>query len=292
LEDLYGRGVHAFFERRYEEAHDLLTKAIGSGLKDPRAHYFQGLTYLRLGRPDEANVEFTTGATLEAMAAEPINVGKAIERIQGAERLAIERHRRTARLAVFNRAEAIAKARYEERQEAEKRVLLPPRGRRPAGGTAPPPAAEGAEETDPFGARKPEPLPAAPTDAKPTTPPPPPPAEDVPAKPVEPKPVEPKPAADDSKPAAAAEAPRGSVFGALFRAVKNSVPGDASSAGGGPDVVVPAGDPNAPDPFGAPATPKPPATKPAPKAPASDPFSDPAAKPAAKPAADNDPFAK
>lgn len=283
LEDLYGRGVHAYFERRYEEAHGLLTKAITSGLKDPRAHYFRGLTYIRLGRPEEAAAEFTTGAELEAIAAEPVNVGKAIERVQGAERLAIEKERRAARVRLFDKAEAAAKARYEEREEAEKRVLYP-RGRRPAPSAAP----AGAEESDPFrgGAAKPEPLPAAPTDAKPTTPPPPPAPGDT--KPAEPKPAEPKPAepaADDAKPAAAAEPPRGSVFGALFRAVKNSVPGDTAPA------VAPAVNPNAPDPFGtAPATP--PGAKPAPKAQASDPFADPAAKPAAAKPAANDPFAK
>ena len=286
LEDLYGRGVHAYFERRYEEAHGLLTKAITSGLKDPRAYYFRGLTYLRLGRPEEATAEFTTGAELEAIAAEPVNVGKAIERIQGAERLAIEQQRRAARVRLFDKAEAAAKARYEEREDAEKRVLLP-RTRKPGTGAAS--AAAGADETNPFaeGAARPALLPATPADAKPTTPPPPAPAPDAPAKPAEPKPAEPKPA----EPAKSAEAPRGSVFGALFRAVKNSVPSDAAAA---PDAVVPAGNPSAPIPVGStPAAPIQPGAKPAPKAPASDPFADPAAKPAtAKPAANNDPFAK
>ena len=273
LEDLYGRGVHAYFEHRYEEAHGLLTKAITSGLQDPRAYYFRGLANLRLGRPEDAKAEFVTGAEVEAIAAEPVNVGKALERVQGADRLAIEQHRRAGRLALHNKAAAAAKARYEERLEAEKRVLLPPRanGARPA---APP------DESDPFNdGAKPAPLPAPGEEPKPVP-------ADAPAaepKPVEPKPAEPKPAADpfaeDPKPAtpapkpaepaaeganpapaAAAEPKRGSLLGSLFR---------ASSAGAAKGI---AGDDTKPDaapaPGGAPA----PDGAPAPAPAAKDPF--------------------
>ncbi len=277
LEDLYGRGVHAYFEHRYEEAHGLLTKAITSGLKDPRAYYFRGLTNLRLGRPDEAKAEFATGAEYEAAAAEPVNIGKALERIQGAERLAIEQHRRTGRLALHNKAAAAAKARYEERIKAEERVLLPRRGPRPVAGAV--------DESDPFneGGAKPEPLPTPPGDAKPA----PsgdavPPAEVKPAepKPAEAPPAEPKPAtadpfAEEPKPAtpapapkpavpaaegasppagAAAEPPRGSLLGSLFRAAAaggaKALAGDdaAAEAKPAPAPAAPV-DPNVKDPF-------------------------------------------
>jgi tetratricopeptide (TPR) repeat protein len=266
LEDLYGRGVHAYFEHRYEEAHGLLTKAITSGLKDPRAYYFRGLTNLRLGRSDEAQAEFATGAEYEAMAAEPVNVGKALERIQGAERMAIERHRRAGRLALHNKAAAAAKARYEERIRAEERVLLPGRG---GASTRPAPAA--ADESDPFkeGAVKPEPLPATPVEPKPV------PATDAP--PVEPKPAaapagtEPKPATTDpfaeepkpgtpkpaepkpAEPAAGAEKPRGSVLGSLFRAATagaaKGLAGDDASKASTKPAPAPAAVPEAADPF-------------------------------------------
>lgn len=290
LEDLYGRGVHAYFEHRYEEAHGLLTKAITSGLKDPRAYYFRGLSYLRLGRPDEAKAEFTTGAELEAIAAEPVNVGKSLERIQGADRLAIERHRSAARLLLHNRAEAAAKARYEERLEAEERVILPPARRAapaaPPGSTppeaAPPRAAPArstppaAEETDPF--RDESAPPAAPAETKPSEPvpaePEPPaaaePAEPKPAVPApgEPKPAEPPPSSDpfaepsaeepkpaEQPPAAAAEGPRGSVLGALFRAAKNSIP---ATVEGADEPASPAAEAAEANPFGpAPAQPPP-----------------------------------
>ncbi len=302
LEDLYGRGVHAYFEHRYEEAHGLLTKAVTSGLQDPRAYYFRGLTYLRLGRPDEAKAEFKTGAELEAIAAEPVNVGKALERIQGAERIAIEQHRRAGRLALHNKAAAAAKARYEERIDAERRVLLNPGRAAAAPGGAP----ATPDESDPFneGGAKPAPLPAPPGEAKPATPAEPPPEE---AKPAEAKPAEPKPAsadpfADEPKPAtpkpaepkpaepapegaapAAAEAPRGSVLGALFRAARSgatkSLAGEAD-AGTTQPAAAPTPVPNVPDPFADPAAAPKPASPPAPAAP-----------PAVKPASD-DPFAK
>ncbi|HND54191.1 MAG TPA: tetratricopeptide repeat protein, partial [Pirellulaceae bacterium] len=62
LSDLYGRGVHAFFSQKYDRAHELLTAAIDNGSRDPRCYYFRGLSYSRLGRPDEAQADFTKGA--------------------------------------------------------------------------------------------------------------------------------------------------------------------------------------------------------------------------------------
>jgi hypothetical protein len=281
LEDLYGRGVHAYFEHRYEEAHGLLTKAITSGLKDPRAFYFRGLTNLRLGRPDEAKVEFATGADYEAIAAEPVNVGKALERVQGADRLTIEQHRRAGRLALHNKAAAAAKARYEERIKAEERVLLPGRG------AAASRSAPVADESDPFdeGAAKPAPLPAV-EEPKPVPPADAPPAEPKPVEPAEPKPAavkpaEPKPAASDpfaeepkpatpapavpkpaepateeaklAEPAAAAEAPRGSLLSSLFRATAagaaKGLAGDDANAPAKP-APAPAAVPDAANPFG------------------------------------------
>lgn len=234
-EDLYGRGVHAFFQRRHEDAHGLLTKAIGSGLKDPRAHYFLGLANLRLGRPDEAQTEFATGAELEAIAGETINIGRALERVQGKERLTIEEHRRAAREKFHSKAAAAAKARYEERLKAEERVLLKPRP-----GSAPATPAP-ADDSNPFkDSAAPAAVPAAPAEAKPATPAP---AEE--AKPAEPKPAAAEPAPATAPAPVAAEPRRGSVLGSLFRAVKKgAVPatGDNPPAGAAP--APPAAAPN------------------------------------------------
>src|SRR5262245_9329940 len=50
LEELYGRGVHAFFSGNQSAAFDSLNKAINSGSRDPRAFYYRGLLLNRFGR--------------------------------------------------------------------------------------------------------------------------------------------------------------------------------------------------------------------------------------------------
>ena len=128
---------------------------------------------------------------LEFSGDDPVNVSKALERIQGSERLMIEEVRSKARISIRNAAEDRAKIRYENRVKAEAGVLRKP----PAGGVAPAtaetPAAPVPDKTDPFGAGAPEPLPAAGT--KPAAVP-----GAEPAAPAATKPAAPaKPAADD-----------------------------------------------------------------------------------------------
>ena len=119
LDDLYGRGVHAYFSHEYQDAHTLLSEAIKSGSRDPRAYYFRGLTFARLGRPEEAKADIKMGSELEASGDTPVKVGRALERVQGPERLMIESSRKSARLAIRNAAEERAKIRYGERVRAE-----------------------------------------------------------------------------------------------------------------------------------------------------------------------------
>ena len=84
LDELYGRGVHAYFNHDYRSAHGLLSSAITSGTRDPRAYYFRGLANNRLGRPDEAKSDFHKGAELEAMGGEPYPVARSLELPRGA----------------------------------------------------------------------------------------------------------------------------------------------------------------------------------------------------------------
>ncbi len=124
LEQRYGSGVHAYFSGDYLAAHKRFTAAIDGGTKDPRTYYFRGLANLKLGRRPEAKMDFQRGAELES---EDLNrfydVGKALERVQGDERLLLERYRVEARMAALEEAERIRKARYEAIRREEERVL-------------------------------------------------------------------------------------------------------------------------------------------------------------------------
>ena len=327
LDDLYGRGVHAYFSRNYLDAHKHLSEAATSGSKDPRVYYFRALADNRLKRPEDAAADLKMATELEFNGDAPVQVSKALERVQGSERLMIEDTRRKARLSIRNASEERAKIRYENRVKAEARVLRSP----PAAGigAAPPvvvpavgvPAAGAPDKTDPFGAEAPAPLPEALPGAKPAAEVPgaEPAVPAVPAKPAAPAEAVPpaKPAADDpfgdtpAKPAAPAgevppaevpagevkpagavgEAPagggKGSILGSFRRAFSKAVPGEVKGAG-----TKPPAEGETPIPKGDPNAPDPfgdaPAAKPA--APGKAPADvPPAVPPPAKPAAD-DPF--
>jgi tetratricopeptide (TPR) repeat protein len=149
----YGNGVHAYFSGDFLKAHEQLTAAIKGGTKDPRPYYFRGLTYLKLGRPEEAVIDFKKGADLESLDSNKFyNVSRALERVQGSARMELETYRVDARMAALEEAEKVRKARYEAIQLEESRVLrdqalsAPP----PELIETPEPAAEPAVEKDPF----------------------------------------------------------------------------------------------------------------------------------------------
>jgi hypothetical protein len=127
IAELYGRGVHAYFARDYEQAHRYLSEAINRGTQDPRAFYFRGLTYAMTGRAEEAEQDFRKGAELEVLDVDNYyQTSRSLQRVQGAVRLTLEKHRQQARLEARERAERLARAKYQEFQENERRVLLPP----------------------------------------------------------------------------------------------------------------------------------------------------------------------
>jgi hypothetical protein len=122
LAEWYGAGVHAYFDNQLTEAHRALTAAIESGSQDPRAHYYRALTYLRLGRPEQAGADMARGADLEMRdTAGRYPVGRSLERVQGSERMLLERYRVQARTASYQRQQQIRQQRYEEvvRREAD-----------------------------------------------------------------------------------------------------------------------------------------------------------------------------
>jgi hypothetical protein len=189
LTQIYGEGVHAFFRGDYGCAGSTMDQAIAHGSQDPRVHYFRGLSHLRLGRYFEAGEDFRTAATLEVEGTGTFDIGRALERIQGSERLCLERIRRDTLLTLsqqrpvpsvrpgvpaiipdFGRDLPQAPDPFRDEDERPMEILpeeeQPPAPPPPAPGDVTPPA-EG-EEEDPFAApaedAAPEPEPPAPAE--------------------------------------------------------------------------------------------------------------------------------
>ena len=131
--DLYGRGVHAYFEGEFDAAHKLLSDAIEQKTQDPRCYYFRGAVYTRLGRPDQATKDFEEGARLEALDVQktyPVN--RSLQRVQGKVRITLEVHRQQARLELRKYEEKRRRIRYETLKAAEQDVLRNPQPQAPA----------------------------------------------------------------------------------------------------------------------------------------------------------------
>ncbi len=127
IAELYGRGVHAYYQRDYETAYRYLDALVQRGTKDPRAYYFRGLVLYATNRQQEAQEDFRKGAELEAEDVDNYyNVSRALERVQGSVRVLIEKFRHEAKLAAAERLERIARAKYRDFIENERRVLFPP----------------------------------------------------------------------------------------------------------------------------------------------------------------------
>ena len=122
---IYGKGVHAYFAGDLDQALEYLGATVDEGTTDPRCWYFRGLTLLRLGREDEARKDFEKGAKCELAATYQVyRVGKALERVQGHDRLILEEHRSKARLAAYEKDEKARRARYEAYKN-QSEILLP-----------------------------------------------------------------------------------------------------------------------------------------------------------------------
>jgi hypothetical protein len=150
-----GDGMHAYYAGDYDRAYDALTNAIEAGTDDPRGYYFRGLAALRLGRTSEAEADFTTGADRELANGSMRRVSLSLERVQGPDRLTLERFRARARLGALQRQREIYGRRYSTIEDASSDVrrrrrpedirpeLVAPRGL-PIGEL--PPGAAGVEE--------------------------------------------------------------------------------------------------------------------------------------------------
>lgn len=127
---VYGSGVHSFFAGQLARSYDDLTNAIEAGSSDPRVYYFRGLAALRMGRTDEAEADFSKGAELESDPEKVIvvDVARALERVQGPERMQLERHRTRARVVSQQQSRRARQKRYLDMEEAQEEVLRGPQG--------------------------------------------------------------------------------------------------------------------------------------------------------------------
>ncbi|MDZ4847654.1 MAG: hypothetical protein SGI77_00025 [Pirellulaceae bacterium] len=101
LESYYGRGVHAYFAGNGQRAEELLSDVITAGSKDARAYYFRGLSQVltKGGMTEAGKADFEQAAQLEISGKHSADISKALTRIQGPTRMAIEQIRAKARLA-------------------------------------------------------------------------------------------------------------------------------------------------------------------------------------------------
>lgn len=187
-----GMGMHAFHGGDFQAANRLLSEAIDAGTRDPRAYYFRGLAACRCGSGVEAEADFIEGARLEASGRGGWDIGRALERVQGFERVKLERYRAQARAMLASEGEATAGRRYIDATppatDARLRPVRPEMegAKRSAPARATEPRADDAESGD-------KPM-AAEDDAAPVTP-------------------EPAEADDAAKPAPAGGEPKADPFG-------------------------------------------------------------------------------
>jgi hypothetical protein len=171
LRDTVGGGIHAFHAGDFDRAYDDLTNAIEAGTNDPRSYYFRGLAALKLGRTSEAEADFTAGADREVSTGSIRRVSQSLERVQGPDRLTLERFRARARLGALQRDREVYGRRYstiedavdDVRRRRRPEAFRPEPLVRPGMPAAKTPTAAGAVEEVPTPAATAEPL-ATPSD--------------------------------------------------------------------------------------------------------------------------------
>ena len=100
-------GMQSFFDGKIQQSHQSLTQQIETGLLDARLFYFRGLANSRLGNAKAAAADFQKAANLE-LSGNGYGVGEALQRVQGRERLMLEKYRTMARLGRRYRRQPIA----------------------------------------------------------------------------------------------------------------------------------------------------------------------------------------
>ncbi|MDH3718089.1 MAG: hypothetical protein OES79_08200 [Planctomycetota bacterium] len=120
---IYGEGVHDYFAGNYQEAQQGLTQVVDAGSRDPRAYFFRGLANQRMGFEDAANEDFRIGSELEAKYGGTEIVGRALTRVQGGDRLKLEKYRTEARMAVYQQRQRMRRDRFGAQPGVEQQPL-------------------------------------------------------------------------------------------------------------------------------------------------------------------------
>jgi tetratricopeptide (TPR) repeat protein len=104
-ERIFAEARASYFSGGYKHTAKLLDGLVASKSKDARVFYFRGLAQHQLGNSDAATADFTRAVTIETgTRRKTIDVDKALERVQGGARRALEEKRRVA-LNTIRRAE-------------------------------------------------------------------------------------------------------------------------------------------------------------------------------------------
>ncbi len=98
LDEIYGDGVHSYFRGEVYESQAQFDRAIRHGSRDPRVYYFRAVTRLDSCDQFQAEEDIRTAVTYELQGRGTYDVGRALERIQGPQRLELERIRQLAKL--------------------------------------------------------------------------------------------------------------------------------------------------------------------------------------------------
>ena len=119
---IYGAGVRSFFDRNYEEAVTILSEIEDIKSVDPRPYYFLGLAYLRQEKTDKADQYFKQAAQLEygGRAVRDYAVSESLRRIQGEERMRIEKIRSEERASARQREQQFQETRYGSESTAKR----------------------------------------------------------------------------------------------------------------------------------------------------------------------------
>jgi TolA-binding protein len=92
----YAAGLSRYFSRRYADAEAEFLRAIANDSQDARFYYFLGLSRFLQGKP--ASYDFAQGAALEQQDRPGQEaVSRALERVQGQERMIVNESRRRLR---------------------------------------------------------------------------------------------------------------------------------------------------------------------------------------------------